>query len=489
MKLIYQYMLGFLVTIVICLGIISAAILGYSRQLAYQQTWKQLEGYSDSLERIALKVDPHTGAYHNLTPKTIDTAQQVLANQKVKIVVFNKNNQETYPRTSTKHFFNLDTWNRLKEGTTFREKTTNNYRQPDLKGHKKMTYILKPWLDNNGDLVGAVWVGAEVSPIETNINQIRKDLLVALLISMIVAVLLSWAIASWQVHRINKLRQATKQVANGDFDVQIAENGEDEIDDLASDFNAMTQSLDDSQKEIMRQEERQKEFMADATHEMRTPLTTINGLLEGLAYDAIPKESRKQSIELMRKETKRLIRLVSENLDYEKVRTNQIPLKQRTFNASHAISDVVSQLTKKAKQANDEIIVKMKTDLPVYADYDRFVQIMFNIIQNSIQFTTDGEIKVTAERNQQNNGTKIAISDNGIGMTPDQVKNIWDRYYKADDSRKSTKYGESGLGMAIVKQLMRQHQGTVNVQSQINQGTTFKLEFFDESVIKSKAKK
>ena len=101
MKLIYQYMLGFLVTIVICLGIISAAILGYSRQLAYQQTWKQLEGYSDSLERIALKVDPHTGAYHNLTPKTIDTAQQVLANQKVKIVVFNKISRAS----SLEHFF------------------------------------------------------------------------------------------------------------------------------------------------------------------------------------------------------------------------------------------------------------------------------------------------------------------------------------------------------------------------------------------------
>ncbi|KRN29253.1 Signal transduction histidine kinase [Lactobacillus selangorensis] len=118
-------------------------------------------------------------------------------------------------------------------------------------------------------------------------------------------------------------------------------------------------------------------------------------------------------------------------------------------------------------------------DVPVYADYDRFVQILFNILQNALQFTQNGQITATIERGYQE--TKFAVADNGIGMTEDQVKNIWDRYYKADPSRKNTKYGESGLGLAIVHQLVQQHGGTIDVQSQEGQGTTFTLTFPDKA--------
>ena len=154
-------------------------------------------------------------------------------------------------------------------------------------------------------MVAVLWVGAEVSAIETNMNAIKNNLILAFLVSIIIAVIMSWFLANWQVKRIDRLRRATKQVAAGDFAVQIEQKGHDEIDDLASDFNEMATSLQKSNQEIERQEQRRKEFMADAAHEMRTPLTTINGLLEGLAYDAIPKESRAKSIQLMRNETKR----------------------------------------------------------------------------------------------------------------------------------------------------------------------------------------
>lgn len=130
--------------------------------------------------------------------------------------------------------------------------------------------------------------------------------------------MLSYILARYSVRRINRLRYATHSVANGDFDIQVDSNHKDEIDDLADDFNGMVNSLRTSNEEIKRQEKRRREFMADAAHEMRTPLTTINGILEGLAYDAIPEEDKGHSIELMQNETKRLIRLVNENLDYEK---------------------------------------------------------------------------------------------------------------------------------------------------------------------------
>ena len=483
MKLIYQYMLGFLVIVITCLSVIALAIYHYSENQAYQQTWTQLEGYSDNLQTMALKINPQTGNIQNITPETFASLQRVMANNKVMFVMFDKRGHELYPSVTNEPSFDKHTWKILQSGTVIRERNSHLNQQAPLFRKHQMTYIIKPWFDKDDKLVAVLWVGAEVSAIETNMNAIKNNLILAFLVSIIIAVIMSWFLANWQVKRIDRLRRATKQVAAGDFAVQIEQKGHDEIDDLASDFNEMATSLQKSNQEIERQEQRRKEFMADAAHEMRTPLTTINGLLEGLAYDAIPKESRAKSIQLMRNETKRLIRLVNENLDYEKIRTNQIPLNQRVFGLKAPLENIVSQLTKKAAAVHDQLVLDVSETTTVYADYDRFIQIIFNITQNAIQFTKDGTITIKAAHDDQVAGTRISIADNGIGMSQDQVQNIWERYYKADPSRKSTKYGESGLGLAIVHQLMQQHHGKISVQSKLNVGTTFTLLFYDKKVI------
>ncbi len=330
-----------------------------------------------------------------------------------------------------------------------------------------------------------IGVAAPLQTVKSGLTTMRKNLLIAFLLSTIGGILLSYVLARYQIYRINRLRNATHLVAEGDFNVQIKNPGKDELDDLATDFNEMVHSLNESEKEIKRQEDRRRQFMADAAHEMRTPLTTVKGLLEGLQYDAIPEEMRAKSISLMQNETNRLIRLVNENLDYEKIRTNQIKLNPQTFNAVEAIQNIQEQLEKKATEAGDTLILDAQENVPIYADYDRFVQVMFNIMQNAIQFTENGQITVTAEAGFHE--TILTISDTGIGMTDEQVKNIWERYYKADPSRKNTKYGESGLGLAIVHQLVQLHYGMIEVQSIPEQGTTFTLTFPDETIVTSES--
>ncbi|ADJ79234.1 Sensor protein [Ligilactobacillus salivarius CECT 5713] len=293
--------------------------------------------------------------------------------------------------------------------------------------------------------------------------------------AILVGVILSIIIAHFLTKKIARLRNATDLVAAGNFDVHLDTNGDSELDKLTLDFNSMVQSLRESNEEIKRQEERRRQFFADAAHEMRTPLTTINGLLEGLAYDAIPEESKEKSIELMRNETKRLIRLVNENLDYEKIRSGQIELSKTEFDVVQVLNNIIKQLRNKAEQVGDKFELYTPDKLMVYADYDRLVQIIFNITQNAIQFTENGVISISAEKG--NEETIIRISDNGIGMNEEQLRNIWERYYKADPSRKNTKYGESGLGLSIVHQLMQLHQGSVTVESKEGKGTTFTLRF------------
>lgn len=298
--------------------------------------------------------------------------------------------------------------------------------------------------------------------------------------AVVLGTIVSFVLTHYFTNRITKIQRATRQVANGDFDVQIDTYHHDELDDLAEDFNLMTRSLKESQVEIERQEQRRHELMANAAHEMRTPLTTINGLLEGMAYGALPEEDQEQCINLMRKETTRLIRLVNENLDYEKSRSGELVLAKTNFDATSAIKDVVSQLHKMAEDVGDRFIVKLPPLLNVYADKDRFIQIITNIGKNAVQFTRDGTITISGEKH--GNDTMISIADTGIGMTDEEISNMWERYYKADPSRKVAKYGESGIGMAIVHQLLQLHHAKVCVDSAPGKGTTFTLLFHGEAI-------
>lgn len=332
----------------------------------------------------------------------------------------------------------------------------------------------------NHEFYGALVVSQPARNIDNSVRPITLNLVKGFIFSSIVAVIASYAFAAFQVKRINRLRNATKEVTNGNFDVQLPVHDKDEFDELADDFNKMTNSLKESQAEIEEQENRRRQFMADASHEMRTPLTTINGLLEGLEYNAIPENQRENAIKLMKNETERLIRLVNENLDYEKIRTNQISMVIKKFNGTETLKNIVAQLEAKAEAAGDTLTLKAVDDIDVYADYDRFVQIMVNIIQNAIQFTENGQITITLEKGYLE--TIITIEDTGIGMSEQQMKSIWDRYYKVDPSRKNTKYGESGLGLPIVQQLVRLHKGKLEVESELGKGTKFTVRLPDVEI-------
>ncbi|WP_034992649.1 sensor histidine kinase [Liquorilactobacillus vini] len=493
MKLIYQQMLAFFTIIVLLLTLLGIFFFQLTKSLIYENTWNQLEGYAYSLKTDAMSETQTSKGkvIFSLDSEKLQNYELLLQNQEVHFTIYTSRNRVLYPQTmGFQSIISKKDWRKLKKGNIIRRKNDLSWKRGpgDFKEgdrqQQKMTDILAPCFDQQGDLVAVISVGAKVSSLEESFAKIQRSLIYMLLISAAIGVAISYLVAHYTTKRIRQLQRATRQVASGNFNIQIPNKDRDEIDDLANDFNSMTFSLKKSEKEIKRQEEQRRQFMADAAHEMRTPLTTINGLLEGLAYDAIPEESKAKSIELMRNETKRLIRLVNENLDYEKIRSGQILLKRQNFEAMHVLHNIQTQLRKKAQSAGDTLEVTGPNKLNVFADYDRFVQVIFNVTQNAIQFTQNGNIQISAEKGFES--TIFRISDTGIGMTPEQLKNIWERYYKADASRKNTKYGESGLGLAIVQQLMQLHHGKVEVISHPDQGTTFTLIFPDEKLTNDK---
>lgn len=478
MKLMYRLMLSFFAIILTLMVIVSISFINVTNNTMYHNTWQQLKSYSDSLIQDSIRYNMATQSFEGFATESLNSNANLLTRQNVHFAIYDTTHRKVFASNGFAPSMSKSDWKKLKKGETVCTKLiTPKIDSRVSKGvSPRMTEVSRPYF-YKGKMIAVVSIATFVSTIEQNMHQIKINLIMALLTASLVTLAVSYFLARSITKRIDRLRMATHQIAQGNYNVEVDDNGHDEVADLGRSFNQMTASLRESQQEIRRQEERRRQFMANAAHEMRTPLTTINGILEGLQYDAIPEEDKKHSIQLMQNDTRRLIRLVNDNLDYEKIRTNQIAMERKVFDASAVLENLREQLAKKAKEKKDTLHLDVEKNLRVYADYDRFVQIMFNIIQNAIQFTDNGIIDIRGKRVEK--GSQFEVQDNGIGMTPEQLENIWERYYKADRSRMNTKYGESGLGLAIVRQLVLLHGGKIDVKSQYGKGTTFIIFFPD----------
>lgn len=482
MKYLYQQLLAFWSLIIVVLLIVGVSFVQFTKRSLEENNYSQLFGYANGMQENYIKMYDPKNSFSSPQDALIGSltlTELVLAYQEVHFYFVDANQQTLYP-------------SHLDKALKIDEKDWENVSNPHFRGQIAATkkynifgdkeatsYIMLPFYDQANQFAGALIVTQPAKNIEKTLTPLIENLVKGFVISSFFALLLSYFLANYQVRRINRLKNATKEIRAGHFEVQVEvnEKTKDEIEELAEDFNRMAQSLAEYKQEVEEQEARRIQFMADASHEMRTPLTTINGLIEGFQHDAIPENRKENALRLMENETKRLIRLVNENLDYEKIRTNQISMMIKAFSGNTAIETIMTQMSQKAQQANDVMEFKATEEVTVYADYDRFVQILVNIIQNALQFTKDGHITVYLKKVA--NGAEVAVSDTGIGMTEEEQKNIWDRYYKVDPSRKNTKYGESGLGLPIVQQLVRLHGGKISVTSQKGVGTTFTIFFPD----------
>lgn len=481
MKYLYQQLLAFLGVIILIILIVGTSFTQLTKKSMQDSNYDQLLSYSESVLQTTEFISSNEMSSFERLNASLEWTEILLSKQDVKFVFINSDMVQQYPLTTDKkidYSFIQDQWENLLQGRKIYTTINKN-----IYGEKQMSsFVMLPVTSANNpqDFKGVLVAVQPAKNVTDSVNAVTQNLFKGFIISSVVALVLSYFFASFQVKRINRMRKATKEITSGNFSVKLEVHDKDEFDDLAEDFNKMAESLEESRMEIDRQEDRRRQFMADASHEMRTPLTTINGLLEGLQYDAIPEDQKANAIRLMQNETSRLIRLVNENLDYEKIRTNQINIVVKKFNATEALQNIVTQLAAKAEAAGDQLILETQSEIDVYADYDRFVQIVVNIVQNAIQFTTDGKITIAIEKGYLE--TIIKISDTGIGMSEEQIQNIWDRYYKVDPSRKNTKYGESGLGLPIVQQLVRLHKGKIIVDSELGKGTTFTISFPDVEI-------
>ncbi|KRG10940.1 histidine kinase [Virgibacillus soli] len=460
-KYFYQQLLSHVGVIVIAILILSLLFSHFIENLIYQDKIDELTAYGKNvLADLEQNYDSES---------ILQEYGHVLAGRDIQYSLFDPSSAIIYSTgRGARIKLEAEEWEKIRDGYTVVVK------QDYKRFNEGVTFVLLPYL-RQGQFVGGILLASPIKGSRDIISQINQDLFYTALVAVAVALLLSWILSAFHVRRIKRLQEATSLIAKRDYSVRIPSSDFDEIGELSKDFNQMVGTLERSMEEIERLENRRRQFMADVSHELRTPLTTIRGVIDGIRNQMIPETEKERAMLMASQETKRLIRLVNENLDYEKIRSNQIKLHKENLLLSEVMEVIRDQLEIQAEEKDNQIILEVDNDVQVYADYDRLTQILINITKNSIQFTEKGII--TLRGRMAEGKTVIEIEDNGIGMDPREIKKIWHRFYKAMVSRTNNPYGEFGLGLSIVKQLVQLHDGQIDVESEQGEGTIFTLIF------------
>ncbi|WP_251025941.1 HAMP domain-containing sensor histidine kinase [Bacillus sp. ISL-47] len=460
-KYFYQLLISHVSILILAFLLLSLLFSQFVENYIFENKVDELNSYGERiLTDLTVRIE---GNEQFLTEYS-----QLLDARNIKYILFDNKGRVLYPELKSDPMIQLTNaeWEEISKGK--RVSVKHDIKRFD----QEVTLVALPYMQR-GRLIGGVLLLSPITGAMEVVSQLNRFLLYTIIISLTATILLSLVLSKNLIKRITHLRSAASMISSGNYDVNVPYTYKDEIGDLAKDFNEMAAKLKKSNEEIKRLENRRRKFIADVSHELRTPLTTISGLAEGIKDGLIPEEEKAKGMVLIDREAKRLIRLVNENLDYEKIRSNQLQLNKMDINLMEAFEIVKEQLEIQAEEKGNRIYIEADEEIYVYADYDRLIQILVNIVKNSIQFTENGSVFLRG--NKRPDETIIEIEDTGIGIDPKEIESIWLRFYKADLSRTNHSFGEFGIGLSIVKQLVQLHDGKIMVSSEREKGTKFTI--------------
>jgi len=264
---------------------------------------------------------------------------------------------------------------------------------------------------------------------------------------------------------LSKINVAARKLSKGEVDKRVYVETNDEIGELAESFNTMADSLAEVEKN-------RRDFISNVSHELRTPITSIKGFVAGIMDGVIPKDKEGYYMKIVYDEITRLSRLVNELLDLSAMEAGKLVLKFSEFDINEIIRICIINLEPKIKHKKLEVDVVLEGDhLYVNGDRDRLIQVVTNLADNAVKYSNEGGyIRVTSK----SRGSKayISIYNDGPAISEEDMKNIWDRFYKADKSR--TNKVSTGLGLSIVRNILTQHGEEIWAENKTpEKGVTF----------------
>lgn len=312
---------------------------------------------------------------------------------------------------------------------------------------------------------GYVVIHYAMSSIETETNSLLNISYLMLVILFLLSLIILIFFTEIVYIPLRKITEATEQYASGNMHYEFNVESEDEMGYLAATLSYMA-------NEIARSEDDQKKFVANVSHDFRSPLTSIHGYLEAMIDGTIPPELYDKYLNIVLNETDRLTKLTNSLLTLNNLNTNGMMLNKTDFDINRTIRNVAASFEGTCRQKMIAIELVLTGDqMYVVADMDKIQQVLYNLLDNAIKFSHHNSI-IKMETTEKRNKIFVSVKDSGIGIPKEDLKLIWDRFYKSDLSRGKDKKG-TGLGLSITKEIIQAHGELINVISTEGEGTEF----------------
>lgn len=326
-------------------------------------------------------------------------------------------------------------------------------------------------IQSGGKVIGALLLHSPVEGMNEAIGQGFGILAISILAALILSILLSVVLAVAFTKPLKSMKNTAMQLAAGDYSAKTGVRQNDEIGELAISIDVLSERLDLASRESEKLLELRRDFVANISHELRTPVTVIRGSLEALCDEVVTDPEQVKSYHRqMLSESLFLQRLVNDLLDLSRLQNTDFQIEMQELSLCDVMSDAVRSARHMAQEKNIEIIQEQDKEICIISgDYDRLRQMFLIILDNAIKFSPPNRAVTVSLKNRT-----VSIRDNGMGIPEEDLPYIFDRFYKVKS--KENKNG-TGLGLAIAKQIADRHNVMIGVTSNKNEGTEFQFRF------------
>lgn len=315
-----------------------------------------------------------------------------------------------------------------------------------------------PYYDHTGQAAGCVFVTSMMSDMRGLLMAIIRIFLLSALVVFFVMLVAAYIGTRSITRPIKRISTAARQFAHGDFAVRVPVKSRDEIGELSQSFNSMAETIEKS-------EELRRTFVANVSHELRSPMTSIGGYVDGILDGTITPENQNKYLEIISSEVKRLSRLVSRMLNITKLQAEDFSQSAVKYDFCEQVRRVIIGFEPKIAEKNINLNVFFSNDcIELLANEDAIFQVVYNLMENAIKFSEDGS-DIDIDVASRGGKLLFSIKNAGKDIPPEEIPYVFDRFHKADKSRGKDKSG-LGLGLYIVKTIINQHGGDVGAKSE-----------------------
>lgn len=456
---------SFMLIILISFSVLSIILVSHTVNNSTSMKRESVENAADSISVFLKSTYDGSSTYdfgkflyyenvENDISLTLDTVSSSLG-EDVSVFITNENGVVLLSSNTPN-----DMGKQIPDNITFSLRNDGKYSEiTSMNGFFSKRYMVsaKAVNNNDGEMVGSVFVCSENARFEGSVNKTIKALIVSVLWVMLAVLIAVYFISDRIISPLKMMSKAAKEFSQGNFDARVEITGQDEVAELGTAFNNMASTLG-------KNEEMRKAFLANISHDLRTPMTVISGFVEGMLNGAIPPEKYNHYLQIIFAEVKRLSRLVSSLLDISRLQAGDRKIVKSEFDICEMARQIIISLEQKLDSKKLDVMFDCdKDNISVFADRDTIYQVLYNICDNAQKFCYE-KGKYLVKIVEKDKKVFVSVRNDGQGIAQEELPFVFDRFFKSDKSRGLDKSGV-GLGLYIVKTIIDSHGEEIWVNS------------------------